>query len=430
MSFLSMFAPPRAARERREPILNASPENPSTNLSKPDEWLYEALGAGGRTEFGRGVTETAAMSVSAVFRCVSIISGIIAGLPLKVYRRTETGREEAPKHRVYPLLHDAPFPKRSLNGFVWRELWGLNVLLWGNHYSAIRYDNAARIIGFEWFPPWNVTVLRANGRNTYQCTGEDGSIEYIPQEDMLHFAGPGFDGIQGLSRIRAFARNSVGIARIIEESAGNSYRQASKLSGFATLPTRASPDAVKRFKAQFLGDYTGVGNHGRVVFGDQGTSFTPFQMSIVDLAIISALQWQVADISRFFGVPLHLLNDTEKSTTWGTGLSEQTLAFLIFTLEADIGRLESELNMKLFAGSDYYAEFDRGGLLAMDPLKAAQVAQTEISFGGQTTNEYRRKKNRPPVPGGDIAFRNSTNVPLTTPAPGAAPAPAPKETQP
>jgi HK97 family phage portal protein len=178
------------------------------------------------------------------------------------------------------------------------------------------------------------------------------------------------------------------------------------------VPPGISQGSFERFKAQFNDNNTGRFNAGRVVFGDKDTTYTPFQMSQEDLNTLEFRRFQVADISRFFGVPLHLLNETDKSTSWGTGLSEQTLAFLIYTLDPDLGRIEAELNYKLFYGSDFYVEFDRDALMAMDPLKAAQVAQAEISTGVLLINERRRHKNRPPVANGDEPMINSTNIPL------------------
>jgi hypothetical protein len=55
-----------------------------------------------------------------------------------------------------------------LTAFAWRELWGVNELLWGDHFSAIRYDRAARIVGFEPKMPWQTDVQRRNGSNLYR----------------------------------------------------------------------------------------------------------------------------------------------------------------------------------------------------------------------------------------------------------------------
>lgn len=399
---------------RREPAFqNASPENPSTNLSDPAAWMFDALGSNYADRFGPIVTEQTAMASSAVFRSCALRSGLTAGLPAKIYKRTKDGREEAPGHRLQPMFQVAPYPGRPMTAFTWRELWSLNVDLWGDHFSVIRYDGAARIVGFEAAYPWQVEVHRVNQRNLYRIEWTDGrAVEWVDQEDMIHIPGPGFDGIRGVSRIRHFARNSVALSLMLIEQIGRVHENAARPSGLATPPANISEKGFQRFKSQFTDLNTGRANAGKVIFGDPGTTFTPFQMSPEDLNTIELMRYGVADISRFFGVPLHLLNETDKSTSWGSGLSEQTLAFLIYTLDPDLGRIESELNYKLFQGSEYYVEFDRDALMAMDPVKAAQVAQTEIASGTLLINELRKKKNRPPVDHGDEPMINSTNVPL------------------
>lgn len=415
MGILSLFGQGRtASRPRLEPTLRpaAAAGDLTSTLSDPAEWFMEWAGAHDRGRFGPPISEHTAMAVSAVFRCVTLRAGLRATLPLKVYRRTSEGREEAPGHRIARLLKVAPFPGRPMTAFSWRETLGINVDLWGNHYSIIRYDNAGRVIGFEAVLPWQVEVRRVGYRNLYVCTLLDGSREVIDHEDMIHVPGPGFDGICGMSRIRFAARDSVALAKVLDQQTGIIHENAARPSGVLTIPGNIKKDGWDRLKAQFSEAMTGRSNAGKVFFADQGSEFKTLQMTPEDLATIEMRRFQIADISRFFGVPLHLLNETDKSTSWGSGIAEQNLGFLIYGLDADLSRDEAELNYKLFDGTEYYCEYDRGGLLAMDPLKAAQVAQTEVSFGGMTPNEYRRLRNRPPVEGGDEPMMNSTNVPL------------------
>lgn len=393
-------------------IPRASLENPATSLSDPAQWFVDcAIGDAGRS-FGPAISERTAMAVSAVYRCVTLRAGLLATLPLKVFRRTPEGREEAPGHRVAPLLKVAPYPGRPMTAFTWRELIGLNVDLWGNHFAVIRYDNAARVIGFEPVMPWAVEVRRVGRRNVYVVTHEDGAREVVDQADMLHIPGPGFDGVLGMSRIRFAARDAVALAKVLEEQTGVLHENAARPSGFVEVPSGISAEGFRRMVAQFNERYAGRANAGRVYFGDAGAKFTPLQMTPADLATIEFRRFQVADISRFFGVPLPLLNETDRSTSWGSGIAEQNLAFLMYTMDADLSRIEAELNYKLFAGAEYYCEFDRGALLAMDPARAAQVMQTEIASGLLTINEGRRLRNRPPVAGGDVPLVNGTNVPL------------------
>lgn len=409
---------------RVEPSLFASsPENPTTSLANPADWLTD-WSSGGQSAFGPAVSERSAMCCSAIYRSVTLRSGILASLPLKIYKRTKDGRDEAPEHRLQPFFKVAPYPGRSLTAFVWRELWGINVDLWGDHVSIIRYDGAARIVGFEPVMPWDVEVYRVDNRNIYRCAILQSSlpassganptyrIEWHDQEDIVHIPGPGFNGIRGMSRIRSNARNAVSLALLLEEQTGRIHENSARPSGLATPGSSTSVEAFKRFKAQFEQNNVGRHNAGRVVFGDKDATYTPFQMSQEDLNTLEFRRFQVADISRFYGVPLHLLNETDRATSWGTGLSEQTLALLIYTIDPELGRIEAELNYKLFFGSEYYIEFDRDALMAMDPLKAAQVAQTEIATGTLLINERRRHKNRPPVANGDEPMINAANVSL------------------
>lgn len=426
---LGIGSPPPA--QRVEPTFDLRANISGTvNLSDPPEAWQAMFGTGGQS-FGPAISEHSSMACSAVFRSVQMLSGITANLPLKVYRRTADGREEVGSDRLTEMIRRRPNRNGPMSAFAWRELWMVNMLLWGNHYSIIRYDNAGRIVGFHPVMPWCVEVLRSGGRNFYRCQLEDGAIETVNQDDMIHIVGPGFDGIKGVSRIAGFARNAISLATVAEMQSGHTFENASRPSGFLEVPSAITAEGMKRLKAQFSNDHVGWGNSGRVMFGDVGSKYTPFQISAQDLAMIETRRYQIADISRFFGVPLHLLNETDKSTSWGTGIAEQTLAFLIFTMDPDLSRIEAELNMKLFMpGDDRYVEFDRDALLAMDPIKATEIAQMEISSGTMLINERRRQKNRPPVEGGDVPLINSTNIPLsaalapkTPPAsPGAPPA--------
>lgn len=403
-------------RIRLEPTVHlptSAEAAPVVYSSDPAEKWSALFGIGGGQSFGPPISERTAMACSAVFRCVQILAGITSTLPLKIYRRTAVGREEVSGDRLSEMLRKRPSRNGPLSAYAWREMWMVNMLLWGNHYSIIRHDNAGQIIAFEPVMPWQVEVLRSKGRNYYRCQLEDGRTEVINQDDMIHIAGPGFDGIKGVSRITAFARNSIALSAVAEQQSGKTFENASRPSGFMEVPAGIKPESFKRMQAQFRADHAGWENAGRVVFGDVGSKYTPFQISAEDIAMIETRRFQIADISRFYGVPLHLLNETEKSTSWGSGIGEQTQGLLIFTVDPDLSRIEAELNMKLFLpGDDRYVEFDRDALLAMDPVKAAEVARSEIASGTMLINERRRHKNRPPVEGGDVPLINSTNIPL------------------
>ena len=89
----------------------------------------------GGTTSGKAVTERSAMQMTAVYSCVRILSEAVAGLPLHLYKYTDSGgKAMALDHPLYRLLHDEPNPEMS--SFVFRETLMTHLLLWGNAYVS------------------------------------------------------------------------------------------------------------------------------------------------------------------------------------------------------------------------------------------------------------------------------------------------------
>src|SRR5215217_6034153 len=121
-------------------VQNTSLENPSNDLTFALTGGFESASIAGPV-----VNEQTAIRSTTVYRCVSLISGLGASIPLSVYERTEDGRRTAIDNRLYPILHDVP--NDLMGSFTWRELMFVDLLLGGNHYSAIERDNANRPVG-------------------------------------------------------------------------------------------------------------------------------------------------------------------------------------------------------------------------------------------------------------------------------------------
>jgi HK97 family phage portal protein len=55
-------------------------------------------------------------------------------------------------------------------------------------------------------------------------------------------------------------------------------------------------------------------------------------MSMEDAQFIEQRKFSRSEIAMFFGVPPHMIGDLEKSTSWGTGVEQQSIGFLQYTL--------------------------------------------------------------------------------------------------
>lgn len=425
MRLLDRLPPRRAIHERIDPTIRAaSLENPSTTISNPAAWLYEAFGASASFA-GTSVSETSAMRNSAVFRCVALKSGVIASLPLQVFKRTPKGREAANDHRMAPLLQGEP--NDLMSAFIWKEFIVCNLMLAGNHISVLEYDGAARVVGLLPVVPQQTEITRVKGRNRYVIRFSDGQ-EVLDQDDVVHVPGIGFDGVKGISPIQWAGRQPIGTAFALEEFVGRMHANSARPSGVLEVPKGITDEGLRVLRAEFAAMSQGLRNSGTVIPVDAGSKFTPMQLSLADAQTLESRRFQVADIARLFGVPPHMIGETDKTSSWGTGVEQQTIGFQIYNLEPELSRIEGELNRKLFT-APYYCEFNREALNAMDAKTQAELYASGIQNAQYTPNEVRRKRNMPDMPGGDALYIQGATVPLLSagtvnPAEPATPKPA------
>jgi HK97 family phage portal protein len=142
--------------------------------------------------------------------------------------------------------------------------------------------------------------------------------------------------------------------------------------------------------------------------------------------MLESRAFSVEEICRFFGVPPHMVGHTEKTTSWGTGLEQQTLGFQKFTLRRRLKRIEMALEKQLLTARDRVEgvtiEFNLEGLLRADSKSRSEFYASGLQNGWFTINEVRALENMPPVEGGDTPRMQMQNVPITEagqlPAPG------------
>jgi HK97 family phage portal protein len=126
-----------------------------------------------------------------------------------------------------------------------------------------------------------------------------------------------------------------------------------------------------------------------------------------------------------FGIPPHMLMDTDKSTSWGTGIEQQTIGFVVYTLRPWLTRVEQRVT-KVLRPDPVYAKYAVEGLLRGDSAARAAFYSAMFGIGVLSTNDIRRLEDMPAVDGGNARYRplNMGELGQPDPAP-AAPAPTP-----
>ena len=374
---------------------------------------------GGSTS-GKPVNERSAMQMTAVYSCVRILAEAVAGLPLHLYRYTESGgKEKAVDHPLYLLLHDEPNPEMS--SFVFRETLMTHLLLWGNAYAQIIRNGKGEVVALYPLMPNKMTVDRdENGQlyYTYQRSNEEahtmeGSSVKLKPSDVLHIPGLGFDGLVGYSPI-AMAKNAIGMAIACEEFGAKFFANGAAPSGVLEHPgTIKDPSRVREaWQSQF----GGASNSGKVAVLEEGMKYTPISISPEQAQFLETRKFQINEIARIFRVPPHMVGDLEKSSF--SNIEQQSLEFVKYTLDPWIIRWEQSMMRVLLSldeKKEYYIKFNLEGLLRGDYQSRMNGYSIARQNGWMSANDIRELENLDRIPaeqGGDLHLINGSMLPL------------------
>ena len=374
----------------------------------------------GGTTSGKTVTERSAMQMTAVYSCVRILSEAVAGLPLHLYKYTDSGgKAMALDHSLYRLLHDEPNPEMS--SFVFRETLMTHLLLWGNAYAQIIRNGKNEIVALYPLMPNKMSVDRdENGRLYYTYyRGSDEAIKnkefavMLQPSDVLHIPGLGFDGLVGYSPI-AMAKNAIGMAIACEEYGAKFFANGAAPGGVLEHPgTIKDPQRVRE---SWQSTFGGSGNANKIAVLEEGMKYTPIGISPEQAQFLETRKFQINEIARIFRVPPHMVGDLEKSSF--SNIEQQSLEFVKYTLDPWVIRWEQSIQRSLLNSEEkrkYFAKFNVEGLLRGDYQSRMNGYAIGRQNGWMSANDIRELENLDRIPaedGGDLYLINGNMLPL------------------
>ena len=374
---------------------------------------------GGSTS-GKPVNERSAMQMTAVYSCVRILAEAVAGLPLHLYRYTESGgKEKAIDHPLYLLLHDEPNPEMS--SFVFRETLMTHLLLWGNAYAQIIRNGKNEVIALYPLMPNKMEVDRDERGQLYykyqrsndEAPTMEGSSVILKPSDVLHIPGLGFDGLVGYSPI-AMAKNAIGMAIACEEYGAKFFANGAQPGGVLEHPgTIKDPQRVRESWQRSFG---GSGNANKIAVLEEGMKYTPIAISPEQAQFLETRKFQINEIARIFRVPPHMVGDLEKSSF--SNIEQQSLEFVKYTLDPWVIRWEQSIMRSLLSPEEkktYYVKFNLEGLLRGDYQSRMNGYAIGRQNGWMSANDIRELENLDRIPteeGGDLYLINGNMLPM------------------
>lgn len=385
--------------------LPATPvETRAESFSIGDPALAEFLGLQGQSLAGVDVTEKTSLGLTAVWRAVALISGTIAGLPLRSLRTLEDGSRE----RVSSFL-DTPHGPDGMTQFEWVEQVLVHLLIHGNAYLQHVYNAAGALVALHPIVPTAVTVkpvktveeLARFGdfRKYFTVALADGTERDLTPAELTHIPAMSNDGLRGMSPIE-WHRQALGTGIAGDQAAARLFGSGLLLGGLVSGDEGLSQDDAAEALAQLKSKMAGSKHAGDIAFINAQLKFTSWTIPPVDAQFIESRAHQVEEVARIYGVPPHLLMQTEKQTSWGTGVAEQNRGLSRFTLMGWTTRIEQRLARLTTRPTT--VEFDYSGLLQPAPEVEIPLLLQQIDAGLLTVNEARRIRNLPPLPDAEL----------------------------
>ena len=336
-----------------------------------------------------------ALALSAVYRCVEVITNSVASLPVKLYRVDEKGFRYELKNDLSYILSKRP--NRKMNAYTFYKLMMKDVLMAGNAYALIMRDGN-KVIGLQYIPAGLVSPIDKIDHIEYMVTGIKGTVR---QEDIIHILNYSDNGVIGIS-VLAHARRVLGIADAGDKSAENFYKSGGCTSGFLKF-TGPSSGAQRQEILSAWNQATGGPNNGPngIAVLPSNVDYTQLSVDPADSQLLESRQFSVVEICRFFGVSPSMAFDLTHASYNNSEMAE--LAFLNDTLRPILTKIELEFEIKLFQPEDNLdIKFDVNELLRTDKKSQAEYLTKMFNLGTMSPNEIRRELDMEPVEGGDI----------------------------
>jgi HK97 family phage portal protein len=389
-------------------------------------WLIEQLRnaiSGGGDRGNDAMTADRALSYAPVWYAVNKISGHIGRLPLNLHRITGDQNRKITNHLGYRLLRVKPNAYQV--PFTFKRQITAHALLWGNGRAYIHRDGLNSEL-IPLMPDRTDTVLVEGEKIHFTKVDRDdrldiwddikramaqskrdgigNSVVAIPDSEVIHIHGLGFDGVKGKSLISLAAQSwGVGIGAETQER----KKQRKGYSGGLMLEApegafRKEQDA-QEFLKFFRDSHDGEENAGKTGLLRAGIKANVLAMSNQDAQFIEQRMFQRQEAALWFLLEQILGDDSSVSYN---SLEQKNLAYLQNCLGSWLTMWEEETESKLLSPSEidqgFYFKFNDGALLRTDKQTTAQIVSTLITSRVINPNEAREMFEMNPYEGGEV----------------------------
>jgi len=346
------------------------------------------------------VSHRSMLQISAAWACVRLIAETISTLPLGIYTRSATGKRLAPEHRLHYIVHSVPNADSTASVF-WESMVAAMLTRGAGRARKLYFDG--RLVGLEFLDPERLAPRRRTGRLVveWQYREDDGTLLTLPDSEVWTIPGFSLDGRNGVSVIE-YGSKVFGQAVAADDAAGRTFTSGALHNLYYTVKKWLTPEQ----RVEFRQNVGGLLAQGKAPLLEGEIEAKTLSINPKDVQLLESRSWSVEEICRWFRVPPWMVgHSAQGATKWGSGMEQEMIGFLTFTLGTWLKRIEQSIDKDLIAPSErarYYAKYSVEGLLRADSAARAAFYGAMVDRGIMTRDEVRELEDLPPM-GGNAA---------------------------
>jgi HK97 family phage portal protein len=367
------------------------------------------------------VNESTAMSVLVVRACVELRARALSSLPCRVMERVdENTKQPAKDHRLTQLL-------RKPNSFQTRsELFGMlegHKALRGNGFAwknVVLFNRKPLLTELIPMHPDRVELVNEpdnfGGPTKYRYHQASKPPIDMASHEVFHLKAFSTNGRSGRS-VLTDMRESIGGAIAAQEYSNTLWSEDGVPRVALKYPEFLDDEPAEKLEKRWQETYGRGADKRRVAVLEGGLDIKELSLKPIDVQFLESRKFTRSELAAAFHVPPHMVGDTEKSTSWGSGIEQQQIGFVTFTMQSDIVGWEERMNLDLVLDEPerFFFKFFLQGFMRGDSAARADFYERMWRMGVFTINQILILEDLNPIgPDGDLRFVPLNYIPLGT----------------
>ena len=333
--------------------------------------------------------------IATVNAILSIISQTCGMLPRHVYSDMDRSRKPVLEPR-FRILTGEPNKLDALSGNSFWETVFASIDGWGNGY--IWQDRIgegwAGVVGLHFLMPQRMTPFRKDKRVYYKI--EDDKDTPRTRDEVLHVAKNAYNGIVGMSPLRQGIL-SHRLAVEAERTGLAFFRKGSTVGGVVMDPRSLKQEEIDEFYEKWDRLHAGGGRAGNVVLLEGNAKYQQVGIPPEEAQFLETRQFSREEILGWYapGMPHHLLGWKSTASNWGTGVEQQSIAFVKYVLLSRLRRVEEIISERLLPPEMGF-QFSVDEIMRGDSMSRARMHALMRQWSVLSADEWRHREGMGP----------------------------------